>query len=132
MSTTLNEINEKVRTLEGTARVTPIKMSDLNNRIDSLSNINSGLYGSYDFPKGGKTITLPIKATKSKINAIVQTFDKTEISEFNETGDFTKTILINGASSQKLTLSRNGSTVTLNIAIGHMSITGVVYLINHD
>lgn len=36
MATTLNGINEKVRTLEGTGRVTPIKMSDLNSRITAL------------------------------------------------------------------------------------------------
>lgn len=35
-SITLNGINEKVRTAEGSTRVTPITMSDLDNRIDAL------------------------------------------------------------------------------------------------
>lgn len=54
---TLNAINEKVRTLEGAGRVTPIKMSDLDKRVNNLQNKIG--YTTHIFNKN-ETWTMPV------------------------------------------------------------------------
>lgn len=56
---TLNTINEKVKTLEGTGRVTPIKMSDLNSRITSIESAKH--FEEYSWSGTSRYFTIPEK-----------------------------------------------------------------------
>lgn len=61
MSITIDGIDTKVRTVEGTSRATPITMSDLDDRINALSGF--GKCVKINIGKGIRTYTIPSQYT---------------------------------------------------------------------
>lgn len=59
MPITLNNINEKVRTVEGTSRVTPISMSNLDSRINVLGDRGKFAIRSFNIGKNVSSIAIP-------------------------------------------------------------------------
>lgn len=59
MAITLNGTQEKLRALEGKPRTTPIRMSELNNRIDSIQ--NTGFAEEYKFAGKSRRFLIPEK-----------------------------------------------------------------------
>ena len=79
-SINLNSINEKVRTVEGTARVTPISMKNLNDRIDNLI-ANQKNFKVIDISKygvqardDGKPVLVPVEYTITPNTTIIGNF----------------------------------------------------------
>lgn len=112
MPITLNNINEKVRTVEGSARTTPITMSNLDSRINVLEGktgyttlVFTG-FGTKTMPVGYENaVTYPCQISSWEKGICC--------GSFNAKGSFTIDILYEGSGTkQTVTFNRSGRNIT--------------------
>lgn len=117
MSITIDGIDTKVRTAEGSARTTPITMSNLDDRINALSGL--GKCVKINIGKNIKTYTIPSQYTGWEVAILNITLTYVGSSSVSVEGtDYvgntngTKTFAFKN--NEKGTVTRDGNTLTFN------------------
>ena len=131
----LNSIDEKVRSLEGTSRAVPIDMKSLDDRINNLiANVKEWQKISFseNVPASDYNITNKY-SLKLNSNSLVSFKARLNISgaseyyRFNLKGDFTVHL---GSTSQNTYVKRVGNNIFLRTHYGDMKISGEIIILN--
>ena len=117
MPITLNNINEKVRTVEGSTRTTPITMSNLDSRINTLETTQQK-WKIYNFTWAqNRTITIPSDVIGWNWCFIEgKLYDQVNGSEIVRVSDRGKTFNQGSSPKKQVVMTSNGSTITSNYA----------------
>lgn len=117
MSITIDGIDTKVRTAEGSARTTPITMSNLDDRINALSGL--GKCVKINIGKNIKTYTIPSQYTgwevailNISLTNVGSNFISVDGTDYVGNTNGTKTFAFNN--NEKGTVTRDGNKLTFN------------------
>lgn len=117
MSITIDGIDTKVRTVEGSARTTPITMSNLDDRINALSGL--GKCVKINIGKNIRTYTIPSQYTGWELAILSISLREAgsnsigiEGTDYLGNTNGTKTFAFEN--KEKGTVTRNGNTLTFN------------------
>lgn len=117
MSITIDGIDTKVRTAEGSARTTPITMSNLDDRINALSGL--GKCVKINIGKNIKTYTIPSQYTgwevailNISLTNVGSNLVSVEGTDYVGNTNGTKTFAFKN--DEKGTVTRDGNTLTFN------------------
>lgn len=117
MSVTIDGIDTKVRTVEGTARATPIGMKNLDDRINALSGL--GKCVKINIGKNIKTYTIPSQYTGWEVailNIALTNVGSSSVSVegTDYVGNTNGKKVIAYSNSQDGTVTRDGNKLTFN------------------
>lgn len=117
MSITIDGIDTKVRTVEGTARATPIGMKNLDDRINALSGL--GKCVKINIGKNINTYTIPSQYTGWEVailNIALNNVgkDRASVEGTDYVGNTNGTKTFAFENKGKGTVTRNGNTLTFN------------------
>lgn len=117
MSITIDGIDTKVRTVEGTARATPIGMKNLDDRINALSGL--GKCVKINIGKNIKTYTIPSQYTGWELAILSISLreagsNSIDIEGTDYLGNTNGKKTFAFENKEKGTVTRNGNTLTFN------------------